>query len=486
MIKRFFQLIAVLVIVFIGILLINTFTLKSKQIDAELSNDVPEITNESIKRFQGALQIKTISFDDTSKTDYSKFVELRNYISDNYPLVDSLLGRKIINKYSLLFHWKGNQSNLDPYVLVAHMDVVPIEEATRSDWKYPPFAAEIHDGIIWGRGTLDDKISVFSILEATEILLEKGFVPERDIYLAFGYDEEASGQLGAVKIAKYFEQNGIRPELVLDEGLVVTKGMVPGMEKPVALIGTSEKGYMTVKLKLKMHGGHSSMPGKNTAIEKLADAIEDLQEEPFPSKIDGPVKDFVEYIGPEMPFGLKLAFANMWAFEGVVIGEYQKSGPGAALVHTTMVPTIFNAGMKENVIPSQAEVTYNLRLSPGTSVKDAVDYMTTVIDEDEIEIEVLPGASEPSPVSSAETKGYKTIEKTIREVFENTIVAPSLMIATADARHYTKVSDNVYRFLPIVLDSEQLEGIHGKNEHISVNAYKKSIQFYYRFIKNIE
>jgi carboxypeptidase PM20D1 len=483
MLKKSLLFLGLVTIVFLSVLAVNFYSLKSKQLDVKYIGEELKVNNSMIENLSKAIQIKTISYDDESKIDYSKFKKFQSHLLKSYPLVDSILDVSTFNYYSMIFHWKG-KSNKTPYLLTAHLDVVPVEN--ESDWQYPPFEGRVVDGSIWGRGTLDDKISVISILESIEALLKEGFVPERDIYLVFGHDEEATGKKGAAEMAKYFAREGIRFEAVLDEGLVVTRKMVPGIEKDVALIGVAEKGYLTFKLTSKKSGGHSSMPSANSSIYELNEALYKLKNNPLPSKLSAPLEGFIEYLGPEMPFVLRLAFSNTWLFKDIIIGEYEKSNSGKALVNTTFAPTVFNAGFKENVIPQQAQLTVNVRILPGTSVDDIKSHIISTIDNPSIELEILDAYSEATPTSSFDTRAFYAIHRSVKEVFENTLVSPSLMIATADARHYEGVADNVYRFLPVVLDSEAIEGIHGSNERISIKSYEKAINFYYRFLKNID
>jgi carboxypeptidase PM20D1 len=485
MFKKVILPILIVLVLFIAFIMIQTVTLKSKQISVDAIEKI-EVREGAAERLAEAIRIPTISFEDRSLIDTTQFDKLQEFIFNNYPLVDSLLDLTLINHYSMLYHWPGSNPDLKPAMLVGHLDVVPPEEESLDKWEYPPFDGVIKNGTIYGRGSLDDKLSVLGILESVEMMLADGYQPERGWYFGFGHDEEIFGTYGAIAIAKYMKDKGVKAEFILDEGLVVAEGMVPGIEKPVGLIGITEKGYMTVELHVEIQGGHSSMPEKENAITVLSKAITSLTENPFEPELSKPVLTFAEYVGPEAPFLLKMAFANLWLFKGMVISKYQQSGPGSALVMSTIAPTILKSGVKENVIPSHATAIVNLRILPGLTIDGVVDYFNTTINDDRVIVRAKGQPREASPVASVDHLGFKSIEKTILQVFDDVIVAPSLVLATTDSRYYTEVSDNIYKFLPVVLTSEDVAGIHGYNEHLSVEGYHDCIRFYYQLIRNVE
>nr|MBX2842219.1 M20/M25/M40 family metallo-hydrolase [Flammeovirgaceae bacterium] len=379
MIKKILIFFLFTLILFFGILLFNTVTYKNMQPDFEPVSHF-EINENSIQNFSRAIQFPTISYENPNDFDSIPFLAFHQFLSEAYPLVDSLLERKIINKYSLLYKWKGKNNDLKPAILMGHIDVVPIEKPQNqieferrvgklkkemySTWKHSPFGGEIADGHIWGRGAIDDKISIIGNLEALEKLLSEGYSPERSIYFAFGHDEEIGGKEGAVKIVEYLKKNNIQPEFVMDEGGIITVEKVPGIDVPVALIGTAEKGFLSVELSINLPGGHSSMPQSETAIEVLSRAIVKLRDNQFEKRLTEPVRELLGNIGPEMPFLERIVFANLWLFEGVVLGIYEQSPAGNASVRTTTAPTIINSGFKDNVLPSEAKATVNFRVLP--------------------------------------------------------------------------------------------------------------------------
>ena len=400
-------------------------------------------------------------------------------------MTNTHLKRHLINNYNILYKWEGKNTEINPIIFAAHYDVVPVEEGSLHEWINDPYSGEIDNGFVWGRGTMDNKLAVMGIMEAIELLLEEGFIPERTIYAAFGYDEEICGLNGAKKIVDHLKDNNVRAEFVLDEGLVITRKIVPGIEKDVALIGTSEKGYLSVELSLNHDGGHASIPQKETTIDILARAIVKLRENQPQSRICEPVERFLEYVGPEMPFVQKIFFANKWLFESVILGIYESTPAGNTLVRTTTAPTIFKSGIKDNILPTSASATMNFRILPGETVEDILSHIKNVIDDERIKISAGDYKTiNPSPVSSAESYGFKIVEKTIKQIFPDVLVSPSLVNATTDARHYTAISDNVYRFSPQVVTAEDLPRYHGVNERLGTESFKDCIRFYMQIIRN--
>lgn len=483
MIKRILLVLLVAVLGLLAVVLFNTLTLTSIQPEAEAVAPI-EVEDAALKRLSEAIQLKTISYDEPERFNPEPFLTLHQLIDSSYRLVDSILTKEYVNEYSLLYKWEGKNPDLDPVVLMAHMDVVPIEDS--SVWSEDPFGGKIDDEFIWGRGTLDDKLSVLGILEAAEMLLAAGFQPARTVYFAFGHDEEISGHQGAESIVRLLKERGIKAQFTLDEGMIIADGVVPGLDKPVALIGTSEKGYATLELSTHIEGGHSSMPDKNNSIVTIADAIDELYENPMPARISEPTKQFIKYLGPEMPFTEKLAFANMWLFEGVFIGIMEEQASGNALVHTTTAPTMFHSGVKENLVPADAKAVVNFRLLPGETVDDVVNHVKTVIDNDQIEVKVLGWANEASPVSSVESDGFNILTKSLKQTFPEALIAPTLVVGATDSRYFTDVSDDVYRMLPATLKPDDIPRIHGIDERIGKENYKQVIRFYHQLMLNIE
>lgn len=467
----------------VGIVGVKTFMFTSRQVPVDA---VPrtEIPDEAVDHLSTAIQFPTISR--SGRIDTSAFLDLDTFLRATYPNVDTLLEFTPIN-LSKVYKWPGKNPKLAPVLLLGHMDVVPIEEATIEKWEHPPFSGAIADGYIWGRGTIDDKMSVIGLLEAVEALLKQDYSPERSLYLAFGHDEEIGGKDGAQSIAAHFEKQGIQFEYVLDEASMIIQDALNGLDEPLAMIGIAEKGYVTLTLTASLeNGGHSSMPPKETAVGILGAALSELQDNPCPAKIEGATKEFLTYVGPEMPLLYKALFANTWLTKGLLVQQFNNDPAAAALLRTTTAPTMLRGGVKENVLPSRASAKINFRIFPGETIETVKDYVREVVNDKRVIVAESIGSfqGDPSPVSNTDAFGFQVLQKTTQEIFPTTVVAPSLVIAGTDSRHYINVCKNIYRFSPIQIKKEDLKRFHGINERLSVENFKTSIQFYQQLIQN--
>jgi carboxypeptidase PM20D1 len=479
--KRILWILSGIIVALLIIIIIKTIAFKSMQLKAEAAT-LPVFGNRSASNLSKAITFPTISNAISAPVDTVAFKGYLKFISEAYPLADSMLKKETFSSFSLLYTWEGKNPALKPVILTAHMDVVPPVAA--ESWTKPPFSGENDGTFIWGRGTLDDKIGMISILEAVERLLSENYQPERTVYLAFGHDEEISGLRGAAFIASALKERKIDAEFVIDEGEAVTVGMIPMISSPVALVGTSEKGYLSVTLTVEKEGGHSSYPEKETAITILTMALNSVVTNQMDARISGPVNDFMRYLGPEMPFYAKAVFANKWLFKGIILNLYQGDRTSNAMVRTTTAPTILHAGIKDNIIPPKAEAVVNFRILPGETSADVMEHLKKVISDERVIITMHDGFNEPSPVSPVDVFGFKTILKTIRQVYPDAIVAPALVIGASDSRKYLGVCKNIYNFAPIVINSENLISIHGIDERIKIEDFNNGIGFFYLLIKN--
>jgi carboxypeptidase PM20D1 len=409
---------------------------------------------------------------------------LHAHLRSRYPLAHAALKQEAVGGHSRLYTWQGSDAQALPVLLLAHLDVVPIAPGTEALWKKPPFAGVIEDGFLWGRGTLDNKSNAITQLEAVEALLKSGFKPRRTVYLVFGHDEEVRGLQGALPIAALLKQRGVTLEFVLDEGMAVTEGVLPGMAKPLALIGLGEKGLMSLRLRATAKPGHSSMPPGpgESAIGMLSAALARLDANPLPGGIGGAAAAMFEAIAPELPFGQRVAMSNLWLLKPVVESMLAKGAATNAMMRTTTALTIFNAGNKENVLPGQADAVVNFRILPGDSVASVTEFVKMTIADPRIEVSLVSAASEPSKLASPDAPQYKLIERTVREVFPDALVAPSLMLAGSDARHFQGLTDHSYRFMPIRFTPADVQRVHGTDERIGVDQLADMVRFYHRLI----
>ena len=446
----------------------------------------PEISNEEFSFDKEAatdalvqlVKCKTISYNDKSLEDDAEFEKLYALLPQLYPNVFSVCSMEKFPDRALLFRWPGKTAG-EPAILMAHYDVVPVNE---EKWDKPPFAAIIEDGILWGRGTLDTKVTINGVLSAANYLIGQGFQPEHDIYFAFSGGEEVSG-LGAVNIVDYFASQNITPSMVVDEGGAVVENVFPGVKQPCGLIGIAEKGLMNVQYRTLSAGGHASAPKPHTPVGVLAAACKKVDDHPFKAHIEGPAAQMFDTLGRYSTLLYRVIFANLWCF-GWVIDLLGKSSGGEmnALVRTTSAFTQMQGSSARNVIPPEATMVANMRLNPADSVASALEYLKKTVGDENVEITVLEG-SEPSRVSRIDCEGWDKVCAAVAETWKGCIVAPYLMVQCSDSRHYGRISDKVYRFSAMDLTAEERATIHGNNERIRLETISKAVEFYIRLMK---
>ena len=477
MIRRILLGIVGIVAVVIVVVLGRTLLLEARWADIPAVTDIRIDEMAAAKRLSESVTFATISLSLETTLDAEAFLGLHDFLTRSYPKVHGALTREVISDYSLLYTWEGSEPTLQPILLMGHFDVVPAENVT--DWERPPFSGEISEGFVWGRGTLDDKVSVLGALEAVEHLLGQGFQPRRTVYLAFGHDEELDGPRGAGKISQLLAERGVHLAFTFDEGMPIIDGIVPGMSKPVALVGIAEKGYLALKLEVRWpECGHSSIPPRETAIGKLARAIVRLKSNLMPANLEEPMSGFFDFLAPEMDFGMRLVVANRWLFEPLLIEALKASAETDATIRSTTAVTIVRAGVKANVVPCYAEAVADFRILPSDSVAAVIDHVRTVIDDPDVKVAQIDLANEPTPVSDVDSWGFATVAKTVRQIFPDVAVAPGLVLAGTDSKHYVGIADANFRFTPARLGPDDIGRIHGLNERIRIDNYGEIVRFY--------
>ena len=467
-----------------GVLLFNVLTHGSRQIQVAAAPRLPVDEQAAAARLGEAIRFQTISNFLNPDSGAAALRGLQAHIAKSFPAFHAAAKREVVGTYSLLYTWEGSDPKAAPIALLAHQDVVPVSPGTAKDWQQPPFDGVIADGFIWGRGSWDDKGNLYSMLEAAEQMTRAGFRPKRTIYFAFGHDEEVGGTRGAKAIAALLAARGVRLDFVLDEGLLITDGLVKGLDRPAALIGVAEKGYATLVLTAHATPGHSSMPPRDTAIGMMSAALARLENNRFPTQARGAVAEMFDTLAPEMNGFNRVVLSNLWLFKPLLLREFEKTGPTEATIRTTTALTIFNAGDKDNVLPGNAEATVNFRLIPGDTQTSVTNHVRRTIGNDRISIEPFPGNTDPPPVTATSSESYRALNRTIREIFPDVIVAPGLMVAATDSRHYTGITDTILRFSPVRANSDDLKRFHGINERLSTEGYADMIRFYRRLIEN--
>lgn len=486
MIKRVLLGLVSLLVLLVAVLAINTLRQGSRQISVPPAPPLAVDEKGAAERLGGAIRFQTIASRDDADANAAEFRKLHDYLQQRYPKTHATLKRELVGGLSLLYTWPGTDPQAKPILLMAHQDVVPVSPGTESKWEVPPFSGEVKGGYVWGRGSWDDKGNLIAQMEAVEMLVVSGFKPRQTIYLAYGHDEEVSGQRGAVEIAKLLQSRGVKLEFVLDEGLLITDGIMPGLGKPAALIGIAEKGFLSVVLKVPATPGHSSMPPPkgSSAIGMMSAALRRLDDEQLPANIRGVAREMFETLAPEMGGFQRVALSNLWLFGPVVQAQLEKGASTNAMLRTTTALTVVKAGNAENVIPGLAEAVVNFRLLPGDTIASVTEHVKQKAGSDRFELMALPGAAEPSPVSPTQSASYQLINRTMRQLFPDVLVAPGLMVAATDSRHFTALSDHVYRFSPVRARPEDLSRFHGTNERIATANLAEVVRFYHQLLSN--
>ncbi|WP_299351695.1 M20 family peptidase [uncultured Shimia sp.] len=472
MLKRILFGVLLVIVALVAVIGVNTLRYKPAPV-AETEPFIFETDlTKAVTNLSRAVQFETDSTD-MFRPDFRAYLD---WLSEAYPRTHAELDMTELRPVTPLFKWQGKNPDLQPVLLAAHYDVVPI--ASPDQWTTDPYGGTVDDTFVWGRGTLDNKGAMITILTVVEQLLENGFTPERTIYLSFGGDEETGGR-GAVAVAKHLNDAGVQLAWALDEGSFVLDDIIPGLDVPVASINLSEKGYVTLQLVATSGGGHSSMPPRDTAVGKLAGAVHRLQQNPVPGGLTGVSAEFFDALGRHFSLDKRAIFANRWLFDPVLESILSGSASTDAMLRTTTAPTMLEGSPKENVLPTRAVATINFRIHPRDTVDSIIEHVRSAIDDDSIEIVVNRDFTSPaSPVSDSSGPGYLDIEASIRAAFGPITTVPGLTIAATDARHYAKAADAAYRINPFQITGDDLTRFHGIDERLSIENLQAGINFY--------
>jgi len=490
-VKTLFKVVLCVLVLVGAVMVINALRLNSRQM---APGTAPELTidqTSAVNHLAGAIRFRTITTDAEARTAPDVWPLFHTYLSGIFPLVEKNLLRETVQKDSLLYTWRGRRPDLPPLILTAHMDVVPAADDTLAQWTHPPFDGVVANESIWGRGSLDDKNAAIGLLEAVEALLARGFTPERTIYFGFGCDEEAGGGLnggtssGAAAIATLLKSRGVRNAVLMDEGGWIYE-KVPGVTQHVALVGVAEKGYTSIELSVNSEGGHSSMPPRETTVGILARAIDRAETQQMPARLDGASAALFDALAPEMSFGFKVLFANRWLTRPLLLWQLSKQPGTNATIRTTTAATMLRASAKENVLASTAAAVLNFRLLPDDTQDTVIAHLRDVIADPRVAIAPYRGQRGDIAAGASRTDGpeFAALASAIRSVFPQVLVAPYLTVGATDARHYTEVAPNLYRFVPVDQPGAT-ELLHAPNEHIQIEAYMKMIRAYAAIIQRL-
>ncbi|KAJ9113981.1 hypothetical protein QFC22_005799 [Naganishia vaughanmartiniae] len=485
-----------------------------------------------IQWLSGAVQIPTEAYDDMVDVEgderFKIFGDFHNYLEEKFPALYETLSVEKVNTYALAYEWQGSDPSLKPLFLTAHQDVVPVERSTVHDWTHPPFSGHYDGEYIWGRGASDDKTGLISIMSAVELLIESGFKPTRSLVLAYGFDEECGGKVGAAALGKHLEKKYGKDSMfmLVDEG----SGLDERYGQTFAVPSTGEKGYLDVELSVATPGGHSSVPPPHTGIGLLALAINELEANPVPAHMDR-----------ENPLYSALqCFAHYGNLEKDVKDVLKEAGAGGkkgdkalrkltdmivnmgalfkAHVTTTRAVDIVRGGVKVNALPELSQAVINHRINPASSVAELQDQMIQVLQPltEQYELsfhafgnkvselkdargtltlaEAYHSALEPAPISPSTTdsvawnllSGSAKDTWTSRKGADHTdlIFVPGLGIGNTDTKRYWNLTSNIYRFGYLL--TSDAEGIHTVNEHVKADAVVEAVRFMQRLILNAD
>ena len=467
-----------LVAAFLAVVLIRTLRFTPRP-PYKAEEDTPEFDRDgAIEALRELVKCRTVSYYSREQEDDGEFEKLVKLFPRLYPAFSRTCTLTRFPGRALLFKWEG-ESHASPAVMMSHYDVVPVSE---SDWTHPPFDAEIEGDVIYGRGTLDTKVTLNAAVYAANTLIERGFVPKNDIYFAFSGSEEINGE-GAPSIVKYFEENNINPSIVLDEGGAVTSRVFPGVKDDCAFIGIAEKGHIDLEYKVKSAGGHASAPIPNSPIALLSEVCCRIEKRPFPIHKTRPALEMFDTLGRHSSFLYRMIFSNLWCFGWVIRLICDKRGGDLnAMLRTTVAFTQASGSSTSNVIPPEATMVTNIRLNPADTVEGAMEYIRGIIDNDRVELTALRGTN-PSRISVSKCEAFDNVATAVVSTWRGVIVSPYLMMQCSDSRHWGKISDKVYRFSAMDLTSEERKTIHGNDEHIRIDCALRAVEFYIRLLK---
>lgn len=469
-----------LLAVFIGTVLARTACFNPKPQPKTDPQSVCFDKDAAVDALSQLIRCKTVSYNDHSLEDEAEFEKLITLLPELYPHVFEACDFQQLSDRALLFRWPGTKPG-DPAVLMAHYDVVPVNEA---HWEKPPFDAVIENGVLWGRGTLDTKATFSGVLFSANHLISQGFRPEHDIYFAFSGGEEVNGK-GAPNIVQYFVDHGLEPSIVVDEGGAVVRDVFPGVTAPCAVVGIAEKGMLNAQYTVKSSGGHASSPKPHTPVGVLAAACTKVEGHPFPMHLTKPAAEMFDTLGRHSTLLYKIIFANLWCFGWVLDLLGRKSGGEMnALLRTTSAFTQMEGSSARNVIPPEARMVANMRLNPADSIDSALAWLKQTVNDPTVEITAVD-SFEPSRISETDCDAWRMLSATVAETFPGTIVTPYLMVACSDSRHWGRISDKVYRFCPMEMTGEERATIHGHNERIRLECIAQCTEFYIRLMKKL-
>lgn len=472
------------VLVLAGTIAVRTATFEPAGVadgsDIKVADSPPIDVDAAAEHLGAAIRFLTVSNQDPAQNRAEEWDKLRAWLAATYPKAHAAMDKRLLGQ-TLLYTWRGSDPTAQPIILMAHQDVVPVTAGTEKDWKHPPFSGEIAESAVWGRGAIDDKGSLIALFEAFEALAEQGFTPKRTIYLVSGHDEEVGGS-GAAEAARVLAAEKVKALFTLDEGSLIAAD-APMINGPAMLIGVAEKGYATLQVTAPAEGGHSSTPPREIGSVNLARAVVAIHDNQFPLELRGPGVSMLEVLAAKAGGATKLAVANRWLFETNLKAKFAENPASAALLHTTIAPTMLTGSPKENVLPQSASALINYRIAPWDSTAKVLARAREAVKGLPVSVEFTDRVQrEPTSVSSTTSQGWKLIAASARADHPGAVVSPYLVVAGTDSRSMSGISDDVYRFQAVKLEMATIKQIHGTNEHQTLENLESLIRFYARLV----
>ena len=463
-------------------------TYKAKPIEnANIGEEEKVDVERFIKNLSDAIKIPTIANRDESLVDWAPFDEFHAMLEKAYPLMHEKLEKQIISTRSLLYHWKSEHPEKEPIALLSHQDVVPVTPGTEDDWKYPAYSGEIAEGFLWGRGAIDMKNHLIGVCEAVETLLEEGYVPERDVYICFGHNEEvmAEGEIcGADCMMRWFKERGIKLDSVLDEGGAILEAKVDKViDGHLAGVGIAEKGHVDFEISVNAKGGHSSQPPKHSALGELSRIVCKLENNQFKAELTPQLYSLFNEIGKNTTYPVRCVMSNFPVLKPLITKICSEIPPVASMMRTTTAVTMANGSPAPNVLPQKATVNVNFRIMPGQTIEDVEAHIRKIAGP-KAEIRMVSGKN-PSKISPTDSRAFNAIREICKEMDPKAIVAPYLVMGGTDARNYEDVCDNIYRYSPFLMDTALLLTCHGTNERIPLTSLKDGVVFFKKYIREL-